>query len=1834
MSHLRQLIPSQVSRHSMSRNTPTPSDVPLNFFSQSPIGDDLTTKHPNHFRLLLQNPNGFSYENDLIAYQLCLHNIKSISTDIALFPETNLHWSNYNVQSISNRHRRHIFDYSKQITSNSTHTYNSNYQPGGTCSLLLQKMVGRHHSSFSDSSLGRWTVTNLSMRNNQILSIICCYQVCQGTIVSAGPKTAFSQQWSLLKQQGHDNPNPRKQFYTDLDKLLSKLISQNNMIILAGDFNASVGNEPHGLDRIVTKFNLCDTIQYLHGPYSCASYSRGSKCIDYIFCSHSFLPAIKRGAILPFNSVISSDHRPIFLDIDVNQTFQSPLSSLVQPSQRSLTSTNLKKCNQYISNLSDGFERHRIFQRIQHLDSLSNCHDPSTIQHVEALDRDITRLMISCEKRLTKPSPTPFSSKLAQACILVSLLKLRYSELKYNKDYAASIQRTHQRLANPPTLPTTLSQTHIMLRDARKDVKLLRKHAVALREEFLISKESDPDVRKIVKRIRRAEELKRGYIKLRFLLRPSNQTLVTQLEVPSNNTPPKQATTWTRLTDPEDVTNRLLQRNTAHFGSAQGTPFTVPPLSQDFDWSAKSSHHYNVLRGSFTPYNDPLLNKLLHRLRQRVSPSKPQITLHEFVRRLRRWKETTSTSPSRRHLGHYKSLLPPPSYTPEEYLSSQEGKLLSVHLSMLNFCARTGYSLQRWHKIVTMMIPKEHNNFKIHRLRVIHLYEADLTALFSIWSKKMIHNATDQQSLNSGSYGARPGRTSIDPAFISVLQTEIATITRTNLILAPNDAAQCYDRIIPNHALLSCMSHGMPPTAASCIGNTLKNAKYYLKTALNESSTYWTNTPSTPIYGTGQGSGISPGVCCVTFSDLFDVHADISTGSTYTCPINSKSFTIHNVGFVDDTTTSTCDHSSPHPHSPSQLIHSIQQDLQNWSDLLHLSGGALEFSKTELFLLNWKFNSNGNPYLSSDETHTISLSSPMSNHCHSISTTSPHDFYKLLGFHLSPSLSMLKQYQVLHSKSHRIANAIAGSTVTRREAYLAYFAVFQPAISYVLVLTSFTKKQCHHLQSKPTSIFLQKCGFSATTHRSIVYGPRCLGGLGFRDIHTTQGILHVMKFIQTLRTPGQPCNLLRLLLTEWQIHSGSSLPLLAHPNAPCTHLEGSWLSTLRNFLATINGSIRIHDYYCPQSPIHNDIALMDAFHTLPGIGRKRMMHLNYCRLFLKVHFLSEIVTSHRTHLRPGFWTGDSIIRPQIPLHKYPRQDCPSPTIWAFWRHCIRRLFCYPRSTRLRHSLRPVPSSSPSIAPSCDVYSSPVLTPLSLSNWQLDLLHHINVHEPPSTLLPTITTSLQQQTLLAATDGGSSSTNASFGWTLRCSTHDLVSCFGPVHGRQPTAFRAEVSGLLSLITFLHSYLTCHHWVSGHPSSPLHIYLDNKALLSITNNRSTCPPSPSVTTSSEYDLLLQLFDLLSSLPIPVRFHHVKSHQDNHQHISTLSDPAQANCCADQLATRALSQCTSCPHTPLYPASQCTLSIGHSTITRSPTHTMQHAAFANSLRTYILASRSWKSCHYIDWTLFASICTRNSFRLTFLIKWIHRLLPTGPIVHRRQPSASPFCPACGQLEGPLHFLSCSHPSRIPLHRNFLTNLRKCLTGIVTDPNLKLILLEGVNHILTGSPPPSLSPSSKYHTLIISQTDLGWDNLLRGFLSTEWLLHHQQFCHTRSSPPSSTAIHPFISPLNTIINEVQSIWNFRCAQRHSQDLTTHESERRRQARQQLTELYQLRPLVLPTDKLIYKSDLCTHLQDDLSAILAWLHNHSSHLHASVDKARSLHLSNMHSLTTYFQNI
>jgi hypothetical protein len=58
--------------------------------------------------------------------------------------------------------------------------------------------------------------------------------------------------------------------------------------------------------------------------------------------------------------------------------------------------------------------------------------------------------------------------------------------------------------------------------------------------------------------------------------------------------------------------------------------------------------------------------------------------------------------------------------------------LLQAHLDIINYGLLHGYSLQRWQHAVNVMILKEPDNHKIHRLRVLHLFEADCNLILGV----------------------------------------------------------------------------------------------------------------------------------------------------------------------------------------------------------------------------------------------------------------------------------------------------------------------------------------------------------------------------------------------------------------------------------------------------------------------------------------------------------------------------------------------------------------------------------------------------------------------------------------------------------------------------------------------------------------------------------------------------------------------------------------------------------------------------------------------------------------------------------------------------------------------------------------------------------------------------------------------------------------------------------------------------------------------------------------------------------------------------------------------
>jgi hypothetical protein len=62
------------------------------------------------------------------------------------------------------------------------------------------------------------------------------------------------------------------------------------------------------------------------------------------------------------------------------------------------------------------------------------------------------------------------------------------------------------------------------------------------------------------------------------------------------------------------------------------------------------------------------------------------------------------------------------------------------------------------------MIEREPGDPHIHRLRVMHLNEADYSCTLGIQFRQLTHHCEENKLLNTGCYGCQPAHTAHDPA--------------------------------------------------------------------------------------------------------------------------------------------------------------------------------------------------------------------------------------------------------------------------------------------------------------------------------------------------------------------------------------------------------------------------------------------------------------------------------------------------------------------------------------------------------------------------------------------------------------------------------------------------------------------------------------------------------------------------------------------------------------------------------------------------------------------------------------------------------------------------------------------------------------------------------------------------------------------------------------------------------------------------------------------------------------------------------------------------------------
>ncbi len=199
----------------------------------------------------------------------------------------------------------------------------------------------------------------------------------------------------------------------------------------------------------------------------------------------------------------------------------------------------------------------------------------------------------------------------------------------------------------------------------------------------------------------------------------------------------------------------------------------------------------NLLQGilpdntsSFLPETQRILNTLAADFPIAIKHS--IITSKEFQDSYRIAKETTSSSPSGRHIGHYKAILKDPVLT-------------QLHATMMSIPFQIGFTPDQWTRVTDIILEKTAGDACCHRLRIIALFESDLNHAKRISiGRKVSHFLEDQKMLTEMQYGSRPGKRCISAVLKKVLQHDHIRLQKQTAAFVENDATGCYDRLMNN----------------------------------------------------------------------------------------------------------------------------------------------------------------------------------------------------------------------------------------------------------------------------------------------------------------------------------------------------------------------------------------------------------------------------------------------------------------------------------------------------------------------------------------------------------------------------------------------------------------------------------------------------------------------------------------------------------------------------------------------------------------------------------------------------------------------------------------------------------------------------------------------------------------------------------------------------------------------------------------------------------------------------------------------------------------------------
>lgn len=543
-------------------------------------------------------------------------------------------------------------------------------------------------------------------------------------------------------------------------------------------------------------------------------------------------------------------------------------------------------------------------------------------------------------------------------------------------------------------------------------------------------------------------------------------------------------------------------------------------------------------------------------------------------------------------------------------------------------------------------------------------------------------------------------------------------------------------------------------------------------------------------------------------------------------------------------------------------------------------------------------------------------------------------------------------------------------------------------------------------------------------------------------------------------------------------------------------------------------------------------------------------------------FLQLFLSNHLLLQQPlGSWNSTS---PGLVRHWHSLYDSETNVYYVHhqgdeWIHHIFNNHDYRPS--LPMFWQPTPTSYPRTIPMHTFSQEAQLTPppapvdiaqFSLHDFETTLLNRnpVDLHfmpditllVPPAELSYQILASTKNSTCIRIVSGGGAlPTRMAYGWVLSASNGTrLAQGAGPGYG-YPTSHRAEGYGFLAATKFLHLFLQ-HHQLH---ITQLLCYVaccDNKGLLTSLVQRPTFDPVyPNYVLAPNWDLIEEIYQLTTQLPLQAHYTHVKGHQDRHAPVAELPLLAQLNVEADLLAGSFLARSpASYQLAPLLSSTQAHLDIGGITCTSHIRMAIRIASSIPLYHEYLKFKYDWSDAVFqmLDWPLLQQFMSTQPVSLVWSVKYMHNILNANAQGNNHWSVHCPKCPYCeDQSNHWEHQLICPYPIRRERTQKFIGQLLDKLRHLNTDPDLVLQIKYGLATWLTRF---DLKPQEFWPELHHSaQTDIGWYLFLRGFWSADWVIAQQKF-YKFTQTHSATCSGPgwAVSILTHIWQTMYDLW------------------------------------------------------------------------------------------------